>query len=441
MEQNFKNYIESNQLCLPTDRILLGVSGGVDSVCMFHLFRQLNYAIAIAHCNFQLRNSESDLDEEFVQDLAEQFDIPFFSKRFNTQEVSEREGISIQMAARDLRYEWFEEIRDTYNYNHIAIAHNSDDVVETFLINLSRGSGIKGFSGIKSKSGKIIRPLLFASRNEIESFITENNYSYREDSSNQTTKYSRNLLRHEIIPLFEKINPNFRNTVIENISKLKDAEEIYLRHIANIKDSLIRNKDGYSLISIEKLSELKPLETILFEMIKPYGFSLSQVKDIIKSFNSIPGKQFYSATHRIIRDREDLIIEELSSIHTSNYYIDTETDFIENPLKLKRTTTQIDDDFEINKSRNIGYFDLDNLEFPLVLRKWEKGDYFMPLGMNNLKKLSDFFIDNKLSIAEKEKVWILESLNKIIWVIGYRIDERFKVNSNTKNVLKIEIVE
>lgn len=441
MEQKFKNYIESNQLCLPTDRILLGVSGGIDSVCMFHLFRQLNYAIAIAHCNFQLRGNESDLDEEFVQDLAEQFDIPFFSKRFDTIEVSEREGISIQMAARDLRYEWFEEIRDTYNYNCIGIAHNSDDVVETFLINLSRGSGIKGFSGIKSKSGNIIRPLLFASRNELEQFIDKNKYSYREDSSNQSTKYSRNLVRHEILPLFEKINPNFRNTVLETISKLKDTEDIYLKHIANIKENLIRSKEGYLLVSVEKLSELNPLETIVFEIIKPFGFSPSQVKDIIRSFDSIPGKQFYSATHRIIRDREDLIIEEHSSIHANTYYIDSENDFIENPLKLKLTTSQIDDDFEINKSRNIGYFDLDNLEFPLVLRKWEKGDYFMPLGMNNLKKLSDFFIDNKLSIAEKEKVWILESLNKIIWVIGHRIDERFKINEATKNVLTVEVLE
>lgn len=441
MEQKFKKFIESNQLCLTTDRILLGVSGGIDSICMFHLFRELNYAIAIAHCNFQLRGSESDLDEEFVQDLAEQFDIPFFSQKFDTVEVSERQGISIQMAARDLRYEWFEEIRDTYNYNYIGIAHNSDDVVETFLINLSRGSGIKGFSGIKPKTGKIIRPILFASRHEIERFIDENNYAYREDSSNQSTKYSRNLVRHEIIPLFEKINPNFRSTVIENISKLKDTEEIYLKHITNIKETLIREKDGYLLIGLEKLSELNPLETILFELIKPFGFSAAQVKDIIKSFDSIPGKQFHSATHRIIRDREDLIIEELSSMHANNYYIDSQADIIENPIKLKITTTQIDDDFEIDKSRNIGYFDMDNIEFPLVLRKWEKGDYFMPLGMKNLKKLSDFFIDSKLSIAEKEKVWILESLNKIIWVMGYRIDERFKVNTTTKNLLIVEIVE
>lgn len=439
MEQQFISFIESNKLCAATDRILLGVSGGIDSVCMFHLFRKLNYAVAIAHCNFQLRDEESDLDEKFVQKLAEQYDIPFFFKRFDTQQVSEREGISIQMAARDLRYEWFEEIRNTYDFHSTAIAHNSDDVVETFLINLTRGSGIKGLSGIKSKSGNMIRPLLFASRIEIENYMSEYDYAFREDSSNRSIKYSRNLVRHEIIPLFEKINPNFRNTMIENISKLRDTEEIYLSYIAQTTESLIREKDGYLLINLEKLSEVKPLETILFELIHTFGFSSSQVKDIIKSMDGIPGKQFYSSTHRIIRDREDLIIEEISSTQSSHYYIESETEFLENPLNLKLTKVPIDEDFEINKSRNIGYFDLDKLEFPLVLRKWKQGDYFMPLGMSNLKKLSDFFIDNKLSIAEKEKVWILESVNKIIWIVGYRIDERFKINANTSNTLKIEV--
>ncbi len=441
MEQEFINYIESKHLCLPNDRILLGVSGGIDSVCMFHLFRQLNYAVAVAHCNFQLRAEDSELDEKFVQNLASQFDIPFFSKKFDTQHIAKREGISIQMAARDLRYEWFEEIRDTYSYHYVAIAHNRDDVVETFLINLTRGSGIKGLSGIKAKSGNIIRPVLFASRAEIEEYVQNNNFDFREDASNKSTKYSRNLIRHEIIPLFEQLNPNFRNTIIENISRLKDTEEIYISHLNAVRESLIRKKDGYLLINLDKLRWLDPLETMLFEILNPYGFSLSQVKDIIRALDSIPGKQFYSATHRIIRDREDLIIDEITSTNPNNYYIDRDTEHIEIPLNLKFTNLRISDDFEILKSSKLGYFDLEKLEFPLVLRRWKRGDYFMPLGMNNLKKLSDFFIDSKLSIAEKEKVWILESINKIVWVIGYRIDERFKINESTREALKVEIVE
>ena len=440
MEQKFQNFIDTNNLCLPTARILLGLSGGIDSVCMFHIFRQLNFPIGIAHCNFQLRGEESDADELFVKDLADEFDIPIFCKKFDTKDIAESEGISIQMAARDLRYEWFEEIRNKYEYNYIAIAHNSNDVVETFLINLTRGSGIKGFTGIKPKSGKIIRPLLFASRDEIKDYINENEFSYREDSSNNSVKYSRNLIRHEIIPLFEKINPKFKDTVIENISRLKETEEIYFNHIDFIKNNVLSEKDNRTLIDLEKVKSLYPLQSILFELINPFGFSKSQVKDIIKSFDGIPGKQFYSTTHRVIRDRENLIIEELTLKQQKDYYIDADTEHTEIPLNLAISKFELDEGFEITKSNKIGYFDFDKLEFPLILRKWKKGDYFMPLGMKNLKKLSDFFIDNKLSLSDKENIWLLESYNKIIWIVGQRIDERFKITEKTRMVLKIEIL-
>ena len=440
MEQKFQNFIDTNNLCLPTARILLGLSGGIDSVCMFHIFRQLNFPIGIAHCNFQLRGEESDADELFVKDLADEFDIPIFCKKFDTKDIAESEGISIQMAARDLRYEWFEEIRNKYEYNYIAIAHNSNDVVETFLINLTRGSGIKGFTGIKPKSGKIIRPLLFASRDEIKDYINENEFSYHEDSSNNSVKSSRNLIRHEIIPLFEKINPKFKDTVIENISRLKETEEIYFNHIDFIKNNVLSEKDNRTLIDLEKVKSLYPLQSILFELINPFGFSKSQVKDIIKSFDGIPGKQFYSTTHRVIRDRENLIIEELTLKQQKDYYIDADTEHTEIPLNLAISKFELDEGFEITKSNKIGYFDFDKLEFPLILRKWKKGDYFMPLGMKNLKKLSDFFIDNKLSLSDKENIWLLESYNKIIWIVGQRIDERFKITEKTRMVLKIEIL-
>ena len=437
MRSDFQIFIDSNKLCNNTDRILLGISGGIDSICMFHLFRQLEFPIGIAHCNFQLRGDESEQDEIFVRNLANEYDIPFFSKRFETKEIAEDEGISIQMAARDLRYDWFEEVRNKYDYNYIAIAHNKDDVIETFLINLTRGSGIKGFTGIKSKSEKIIRPLLFASRNVIVEYLNKNNFEYREDSSNSTVKYSRNLIRHEIIPLFEKINPSFRETIIENISRLKDAETIYIDNIQKTRESVVREENQRILLNLEKLKQLYPLSNFLYEILKPFGFSGSQVTDIIESLDGISGKQFFSSTYRLIKDRTDLIIEEISSINEKYYYIDIDTERLESPVKLNFSKFELNKDFEIIKDSQIGLFDLDIIEFPIILRKWKKGDYFMPLGMKNLKKVSDFFIDNKLSILEKENTWILESGNKIIWIIGYRIDERFKVTDITKNILKV----
>lgn len=437
MQSDFQIFIDSNKLCNNTDRILLGISGGIDSICMFHLFRQLEFPIGIAHCNFQLRGDESEQDEIFVSNLANEYDIPFFATRFETKEIAENEGISIQMAARDLRYDWFEEIRNKYDYNYIAIAHNKDDVIETFLINLTRGSGIKGFTGIKSKSGKIIRPLLFASRNVIVEYLNKNNFEYREDSSNNTIKYSRNLIRHEIIPLFEKINPNFRETIIENISRLKDTETIYIDNIQKTRESIVREENQKILLNLEKLKQLHPLSNFLYEILKPFGFSGSQVTDIIESLDGISGKQFLSSTYRLIKDRTDLIIEEISSINEKYYYIDIDTERLESPVKLYFSKFELNKDFEIIKDSQIGLFDLDKIEFPIVLRKWKKGDYFMPLGMKNLKKVSDFFIDSKLSLSDKENAWILESENKIIWILGYRIDERFKVTDITKNILKV----
>ncbi|MFC2152824.1 tRNA lysidine(34) synthetase TilS, partial [Bacteroidota bacterium] len=440
MLTDFQTFIDSNELCSKTDRILLGISGGIDSVCMFHLFNQLEIPIGIAHCNFQLRDDESEQDEHFVSNLANEYDLPFFSKRFDTEEIAKKEGISIQMAARDLRYDWFEEIRNKFDYDYIAIAHNRDDVIETFLINLTRGSGIKGLTGIKSKSGKIIRPLLFASRNEIVEYIDKNDLSFREDSSNSSVKYSRNLIRNEIIPLFEKINPKFRETITENISRLKEVKKIYVDNVEKTRQLIMHEENKRILINLEQLKQLDPLSSFLYEFLKPFGFSNLQVSDIIESLDGIPGKQFFSLTHRLIKDRIDLIIEEISAVDKKFYYIDTDTETIHSPLSLNFSKIEINNDFKIDKNNSLGFFDLDKIQFPLILRKWKKGDYFMPLGMSNLKKLSDFFIDSKLSLSDKENTWILESSNKIIWIVGLRIDERYKINENTRNILRIEII-
>lgn len=437
MKNKFQSFIHHNNLCKNNDRILLGLSGGVDSVCLFHLFRELNYPIAVAHCNFQLRGEESDTDEKFVQNLANEFDIPFFSKSFNTEEIAKEEGISIQMAARDLRYDWFEELRQKYDYNYIAIAHNCDDVVETFLINLTRGSGIKGLTGIKSKHKHVIRPLLFAYRSDILDYLNNNHFEFREDSSNKSTKYSRNLIRHEIIPLFEKLNPKFKETIIGNINKLKDTKTVYKNTVESVKHSILVEKNEKFYLSIPHLKDLDPVFTYLYEILKPFGFSSSQICDIIESFDSISGKQFLSLTHRVIKDRTELIIEELSGMPTNAHYIEQNQNSLQKPIDLKIEQLEVQGDLEIIPSRSVAQIDMDQLEFPLVLRKWKNGDYFMPLGMNQLKKVSDFFIDQKLSISDKENTWILESNNKIVWILGYRIDERFKITKQTSRVYQI----
>ncbi|OFX27408.1 MAG: tRNA lysidine(34) synthetase TilS [Bacteroidetes bacterium GWA2_31_9b] len=437
MLDRFQNYILKNNLCLKTDKILLGVSGGIDSIIMFHLFRMSGYHFAIAHCNFQLRDRESDEDEEFVKNLAENFNIPFFNTRFNTKSIATEEGISIQMAARDLRYEWFVEIRKSKGFEYIAIAHNSDDQIETFFINLARGTGIKGLTGIKNKSGKIIRPLLFASRKEIQEFATQNNFLFREDSSNSSKKYARNLIRHDIIPSLEKINPNFRQVMIENIQHLKETEQIFNMDILDKYKSVVSKINETILLNINELKKLDPIESYLHEFLNPYGFSHSQIIDIVSTFDNSAGKQFISPTHRLIKDRENFILEEILAHTEKVFYINEDIAILEYPIHLRVEKIQMDDHFTIEKNITIGQFDSDKITFPLTIRKWQKGDYFMPLGMKNLKKVSDFFIDQKLSLSEKENTWILESGNKIVWIIGLRPDERFKITPQTKHILKI----
>ena len=439
MQEKFLQFINDNNLCNRSNKILLGVSGGIDSVCMFHLFRQFDFQTSIAHCNFQLRGEESNDDEVFVKQLASNFNIPFYSTRFETTRLAQENGISIQMAARDLRYEWFSELKNTYEYDYIAIAHNKDDVIETFLINLSRGSGIKGFSGIKTKYGSIIRPLLFTSRKNIEHYITENNFDYREDSSNSSTKYSRNLIRHEIIPAFEKINPSFRETMIQNIERLKQTEEIYNTSVLHKLKEVTKTDDNKLIIYIDKLKELHPISAYLHELLYQYGFSKTQIQDIADSLNGISGKKFLTDTHRLIKDRNELIIEDLKTKTSIKYYINSKNDKLNHPIKIELNEFNIDINFSISKEPNIALFDSYLIEFPLTLRKWQKGDYFAPLGMQNLKKVSDFFIDNKLSISEKENTWILESGNKIIWIIGKRIDNRFKITPKTTCALELKV--
>lgn len=440
MLERFQNYISDKQLFDKKDKILLAVSGGVDSIVMMELFLVSGFDFAIAHCNFNLRGEESDKDELFVRELAKEKRVKCFVKGFDTYEFAVKNKLSIQMAARQLRYDWFETLVEQEGYLYYASAHHHDDQIETFFINLFRGTGISGLHGIKPKQAKLIRPLLFASRSDIESYAESNKVTFREDSSNKKTDYLRNNIRHNLIPVFQKIKPDFTDMMEKNIQRFSQAEKIYRNEIEAQKRRIIQVTKKEVKIAIAQVEKLKPIETYLYEFLSPYGYSFANTIDIVNSLKSEPGKKFFSNSHILIRDRDFLLIRKKENNQDKlikEYRIHIEDHFISEPLKLKLDKFEISHDFSFSEDRKIASFDFDKLIFPLILRKWEKGDCFFPLGMKNKKMLSDFFIDNKFSLFEKEDTWLLLSDDKIVWIIGHRIDNRFKVDKSTKNIFQI----
>ncbi len=439
MYKQFKDFIYNEKLIDGPGTIMLGVSGGVDSMVMMDLFLKAGYNIAAAHCNFGLRGEESDQDQVFVAERCKKFSIRLHTKLFDTITCAKDKGVSLQMAARDLRYEWFHMLLAEYSYSLVAIAHNKNDLAETFLLNLVRGTGIRGLTGIKSKTGNIIRPLLFASRYEILDYAEANKVPFREDSSNLDIKYKRNRIRHNIIPEFEKISPSFINRLYETSQRLKDVENIYSATLSKKLDQLCNRSGEEYLIDINSLLALHPLATHLYELLRKWNFSRELVPDIISSLAASPGKKFYSPSHRIVKDRDHLIVTPLPAETVNRYYVEEEVEKLDHPLKVRFTRIKNYSGFKIPENRKTACLDLDLLHFPLIIRKWQKGDYFQPLGLNGLKKLSDFFIDNKLSLVEKEKAWLLTSGNRIAWVMGHRIDDRFRITERTKEILMIEL--
>lgn len=439
MLDEFNKYIRSEDLFDEEDRLLLAVSGGIDSMVMLNLFSDTSYKIAAAHCNFGLRAAESDDDQVFVEQQCKRINIPLYTRRFDTVARASERGTSLQMAARDLRYEWFEKLCIEYGYSRVAIAHNKNDLVETFLLNLSRGTGIRGLSGIKPRNDKIVRPLLFAGRDQITMYAGNLNIQFREDSSNLEIKYKRNRIRHRIIPEFEALSASFTESVVHTANRLKEAEIIIFRDIETHFNSICVKKDREYYLGIDALLKLNPLNTYLFEFLRRWKFPKELVPDIITSLSSPPGKQFYSPTHRLVKDRDYLIITPRISESVSRYYIDEDDTEIHEPVLMKIRRIKNNPPFRIPASSKVACLDLHLLHFPLIIRKWEKGDYFRPLGMSGLKKVSDYFIDKKLSLVDKENTWIVASGNKVVWIAGHRLDDRFKITGRTKDILIIEL--
>lgn len=438
MLSQFIQNVTENKLFEPSQKVLLAISGGIDSMVLLHLFEKSGFNFGIAHCNFQLRGDESDKDEEFVKSQVLIHGVPAFFETFETKEYANINGVSIEMAARDLRYDYFEKIRIENSFDFIVTAHHQDDLIETFFLNLSRKTGIKGLTGIKNKAGKLVRPLLFAGRSNIESYARSNFIEFREDSSNSEVVFQRNFLRHKILPLFSELNPSFKKNILASIENLKDAEQVYTGFLQTEKFSVVSETENETVINIEGLQKTSFPKIVLLEILSEYNFNATVVDEISKSLSTNSGKQFFSKTHRAVKDRRNLFISPINVGENKIYYI--EQDDIELFVPLDITIEKLPaDDFTIVKEANVACLDLEMVEFPLLIRKWQQGDYFQPLGMTGIKKLSDFFIDQKIPIHEKENTWILCSGKKIVWIIGQRIDNRFKVTPNTTQVLKIEM--
>ena len=429
MKNKFLHYINEHKLFDNKSKILLAISGGIDSVCLANIFIRLEYDIELAHCNFKLREVESDQDETFVSYLANKYKIPFHSISFETNNYALSNKLSIQMAARDLRYKWLEKVRQEISADYIAIAHNQNDNIETFFINIINGTGLKGLRAIQNKNNFIVRPLMFASRDQIEEYVKSESLNFREDSSNISKKYLRNKVRHDLIPLLKELNPSIENIITDEIEIIKNTYSIFKEQVDRVVEEISCQTDYGIKISKKELLKLKPINTYLYETLNTFGFS--DLKSIKNSILKNTGKQFFSKSHRLLIDREFIFIEKIEDGFFKDILIDESTLILNSPLNI---SFRISSEDHIDKIKDTACFDYERLVFPLVIRKWKSGDKFIPSGMKGFKKLSDFFIDNKINRLLKEKTLLLCSNDDIIWVIGSRIDERYKATSKTKKM-------
>lgn len=435
--QSFRSFISRHQLFKPDQKILLAVSGGKDSVLMVHLFKQAGFDFGIAHCNFQLRADESQRDEAFVRLLAATLDVPFHITHFDTKAYAKAHRSSTQMAARDLRYQWFEQIREQEGYEAIALAHHQNDAIETMLINLTRGTGISGLHGIAPKRDRLIRPLLFLSREDIEALIQKEQIDYVEDSSNGTDHYARNRIRHKVVPHLKAINPSLERTFAQNIQRFQEAETIIQQTVASLRSRIFKDSAAGLLVKIEDLRSLNPQKLLCYELLKPFNFTESLIGELLNALEKQSGTSFYSSTHRITLDRQQLIITAIESTAASNGIIhpaDKHIDLGYHSLHIQYA--EGNSFFKDGKA----YVDYDLLIFPLVVRTRQAGDVFVPLGMKTHKKLSNFLVDEKVPLPEKDKIpLILNGNGDIIWVGGMRQDNRYKVSATTKKVVIFEL--
>ena len=430
LPEHFEQYNARHSLFTHDDKILLTVSGGVDSMVMLALFAEAGYNIGVAHCNFCLRGEESDQDEATVEAVAKGYNVPFYNKRFDTKGEMERTGESMEMAARRLRYEWFEQLSAEHGYTAIAIAHHVDDSIETFFINLFRGTGLRGLTGITRQRGNIIRPLLFAERK----------VPYREDSSNRTKKYLLNKIRLGLRPMVREINSRFTSMMRGNLYRLADAQRFIEAGITKIKEQILESNDGIDRIHTELIEPHFPKEFVIYEILNSmYGFKGDTVDELYKALLSgATGKRFYAREHVACIDRADIVISTIPSDDNCEIKVERRAirSYCGNSV-LYYEHTDIDNVSDFNTPPEIAYLDEDKLTYPLTLRRWQEGDSFIPFGMIGRKKVSDLLTDRKMSVVEKSRQFVLLSGEDIVWVVGCRIDDRYRITNRTENILKI----
>jgi tRNA(Ile)-lysidine synthase len=439
MINDFLKYIDEHKLFDREDKVLLAVSGGIDSVVMAHLFHKAYFNFGIAHCNFTLRGEESDEDEAFVRKLAKKYKVDCFVKRFDTEGYARRRGISTQMAARELRYVWFEDLCLQQGFQYIATAHHRNDVLETILLNLAKGTGIAGFHGILPKTGKIVRPLLFASKDNILDWVAQKGITWRDDTSNLSDKYQRNMIRNQVVPLLKSLNPDIETSIGLTVERVLGVENIFYEKVEEIRQKSLEVKEGDVYIDKSVIIQEKEKALILSEMLKPYGFNYFQTRNMASLLNEKEGKLFESEGFRLNIDRQYMIISRKDILTFEPVEVTDQTDEVQDQgVYIEFTQPEIEG-YQIPAERNIAALDFEKLVFPLTLRKWKEGDWFMPLGMQRKKKLSDFMIDEKIPLNLKERLLLLTSGDDVVWVVGHRIDDRYKITGDTKKIFQAEL--
>lgn len=438
IRETIENFLEKYRI--PKDAgFILAVSGGADSISMLHAFKYMNLKILALHCNFSLRGKESDMDEQFVKRFCDSYGIAHSVKKFNTTAYAKEHGLSIEMAARELRYTWFHEMKAKKKMDYIVVAHHADDVAETVLINLCRGTGIKGLSGIRPVNGDILRPLLDCSRNDILKYIEDHQLGFRTDSTNNSLDYMRNKIRHKIIPVMKEINPSLLTTMADNCENLKETEQIFSYGIHALQEEIMDCEDDEILLHIGKTMASPAPYTLLYETLRPFGFNKAQIRDILNAHAATPGKQFITGNYVLEKGRTYWRLYDNSIRRQQSMSIPEPGSYAMGEVRFEIFRFPRTDDFEIPVSPDIACLDADKIKFPLTIRNWQAGDYFCPIGMKrSKKKLSDFFTNQKFSTRQKQECLLLVSDDKIAWVIGHRPDDRFKITSFTKELLIIK---
>ena len=437
MLEQFQAYINRYHLLAEGDKVILALSGGIDSMVLADLLLKAKVEFVAAHCNFHLRGEESDGDEKYVREYAERHGIQCFVKHFDTEQYATEQGISIEMAARDLRYAWFEELRQRLGYDKIAVAHHVDDQAETFFMNLLRGAGLRGLKGMQPQNGAIIRPLLWVSREQIHQYALKNQIIWREDHTNAESVYLRNKIRNQLLPVFDELHPDARQGLYKSLEHLASENELYRELLSEKFSQIVEEQDDVFVIARRNDEAIQP--QLLFEWLRQFGFNTDQCRFIFDSMQTGIGNKYYSPTHQLVICRNELQLSEIKSVKDEEIRIEAGQEELTSPIHLCFSQFEKTGDFVIDKSPNVALLDANKIQFPLTLRHWRHGDRFHPLGMKGSKLLSDFFVDQKFTEAQKANVFLLVSDDdEVLWVVGHRIDDRYKVTSETKSILRCD---